>query len=125
MREPEVLAGLPACDGALAGDVGGPAAVDLAGVGAEAPPRPARRPRALIPPSRMARLTRLLGPRGTRSSRRARRSFLVVGGFYLRLALLLLRLLLPFALLLRRVLRTLRGFLAVIGLTVHVPTCLS
>ena len=39
VREPEVLAGLPARGGALAGDVGGPAAVDLAGVGAEAPPR--------------------------------------------------------------------------------------
>ena len=42
----------------------------------------------------------------------------------LRLALLL-RFLLLLALLLRRVLRTLRGFLAAIGLTVHVPACLS
>lgn len=51
---------------------------------------------------------------------------LVVGGLaaYLRLAPLL-RFLLPLALLLRRVLRTLRGFLAAIGLTVHVPACLS
>ena len=48
---------------------------------------------------------------------------LVVGGLYLRLALL--RLLLLLALLLRRVLRTLRGFLAAISLTVHVPACLS
>ena len=49
-----------------------------------------------------------------------------VGGFAasLRLALLL-RFLLLLALLLRRVLRTLRGFLAAIGLTVHVPACLS
>lgn len=51
---------------------------------------------------------------------------LVVGlaAAYLRLALLL-RFLLLLALLLRRVLRTLRGFLAAIGLTVHVPACLS
>lgn len=49
---------------------------------------------------------------------------LVVWGLYLRLALLL-RFLLLLALLLRRVLRTLRGFLAAIGLTVHVLTCLS
>lgn len=49
---------------------------------------------------------------------------LVVGGVvYLRLALL--RFLLLLALLLRRVLRTLRGFLAAIGLTVHVSACLS
>jgi hypothetical protein len=44
---------------------------------------------------------------------------------YLRLALLL-RFLLLLALLLRRVLRTLRGFLATIGLTVHaVPPFVS
>ena len=43
---------------------------------------------------------------------------------YLRLALLP-RFLLLLALLLRRVLRTLRGFLAAIGLTVHVPSCLE
>ncbi len=42
---------------------------------------------------------------------------------YLRLALLRFLLLLP--LLLRRVLRTLRGFLAAIGLTVYVLACLS
>lgn len=49
---------------------------------------------------------------------------LVVGGVvYLRLVLL--RFLLLLALLLRRVLRTLRGFLASIGLTVHVSACLS
>ena len=50
---------------------------------------------------------------------------LVVGlvAAYLRLALL--RFLLLLALLLRRVLRTLRGFLAAIGLTVHVPAYLS
>lgn len=51
---------------------------------------------------------------------------LVVGRLaaYLRLALLL-RFLLLLALLLRRVLRTLRGFLAAIGPTVHVSACLS
>ena len=44
---------------------------------------------------------------------------------YLRLALLL-RFLLPLVLLLRRVLHTLRGFLATIGLTVHaVPPFVS
>lgn len=49
---------------------------------------------------------------------------IVVGGVvYLRLALLRFPLLL--ALLLRRVLRTLRGFLTAIGLTVHVSACLS
>ena len=50
---------------------------------------------------------------------------LVVGlvAAYLRLALLRFPLLLT--LLLRRVLRTLRGFLAAIGLTIHAPSCLE
>ena len=50
---------------------------------------------------------------------------LVVGSVAAYLRLALLRFLLLLALLLRRVLRTLRGFLAAIGLTVHVPACLS
>ena len=122
MREPEVLAGLPARGGALAGDVGGPAAVDLASVGAEAPPP--RRPRALIPPSRMPVSRASWGLEGRDLLVALGDLLLVVGGFYLRLALLL-RFLPPLALLLRLVLRTLRGFLAAIGLTVHVPACLS
>lgn len=48
---------------------------------------------------------------------------LVVGGCYLRLDFS--RFLLFLALLLRLVLRTLRGFMAAIGLTVHVSACLS